>query len=295
MTRSKILQILLSMVLCFAVSSPAWSQQVVQSIGWQEVAAANRLATGTVVARPEGVDGPSLRVVHRGPEPVTLRLLTIERPPISTARFALRGRVKYDDVAAGSYLEMWTTLAEGAFFSRTLEQQGPMGRLDGTSGWRAFLLPFANREGGSPPVTLVFNVVMAGAGTVEIGPLELVQFQSGQAFLSDSVAWWTARQTGVVGGIVGSVLGVLGAIFGWLGSTGRAKGLVLGTLRTIAWLGVGSLALGGWAVAAGQPYDVVYPLLLIGTLTAALGFGLPRTLSKRYEELELRRIRALDA
>lgn len=295
MTRSKVLQIPLPMVLCCAVSSPAWSQQVVRSIDWREVAAANRLATGTVVERPEGVDGPSLRVVHRGPEPATLRLLTIERPPIRTARFALRGRVKYDGVAAGSYLEMWTTLAEGAFFSRTLEPQGPMGRLDGTSGWRTFLLPFTNREGGSPPVTLVLNVVMAGAGTVEIGPLELVQFQSGEAVRSDPAAWWTARQAGVAGGIVGTLLGVLGATLGWLGSRGRAKGLVLGTLETIAWLGVGSLALGGWAVAARQPYDVVYPLLLIGTLTAALGFGLPRTLTKRYEELEVRRVRALDA
>lgn len=170
-----------------------------------------------------------------------------------------------------------------------------MGRLDGTSGWRAFVLPFTNREGGSPPTKLVFNVMMAGAGTIEIGPLELVQFNAGEALVSNPAAWWTGRPAGLAGGIAGSVLGVLGAIFGWLGSTGRAKRLVLGTLKTIAWLGVGSLALAGWAASSGQPYDVTYPLALVGPLTAALGFGLPRSVSRRYEDLELRRIQALDA
>lgn len=106
--------ICLSVACVCAVASPARSQQVARSIGWQEVAAANRLTTGTLVARPEGIDGPSLRVVHRGPGPATLPLLVIERPPIRTARFALRGRVKYDGVAVGSYLEMWTTLSDGA-------------------------------------------------------------------------------------------------------------------------------------------------------------------------------------
>ena len=75
----------------------------------------------------------------------------------------------------------------------------------------------------------------------------------------------------------------------------RAKGFVLGTLKGIAWLGVSALALGALAFAVEQPYTVYYPLLLLGTISAVLGFSLPRALSKRDQELELRRMQALDA
>ena len=49
------------------------------------------------------------------------------------------------------------------------------------------------------------------------------------------------------------------------------------------------------AVLQGQPYQVYYPLVLLGGIGGAAGFVLPRSLSKRYEELELRRMQALDA
>ena len=94
---------------------------------------------------------------------------------------------------------------------------------------------------------------------------------------------------------MGSALGILGALIGWLGSSGRAKGFVLRTLRGLGWLGVGSLGAGGLALVVGQSYAVYYPLLLIGVISAALGFSLSRSMYRRYEELELRRMQALDA
>ncbi len=285
---------LLTVACCLLLSRTVWTEEVVRSIRWQELAAANALPSGAVVAAPKGTEGPTLRVVHEGRAPATFPLVTIEQPGITATRYALRGRVKYDGVALGSYLEMWNYLAEGAFFTRSMDQSGPMGRLDGSSGWRDFVLPF-NREGASPPKKLVFNLVMTGAGTVEIGPLELVQFMANDVQMSDSNAWWSGRQAGILGAIVGSGLGILGAVIGWLGSVVRAKGFVLGTLKGIAWLGVSALALGALAFAVEQPYTVYYPLLLLGTISAVLGFSLPRALSKRYEELELRRMQALDA
>jgi len=277
------------------LSRTVWGAEVVRSIRWQDLAAANRLTSGTVVAAPQGAEGPSLRVVHEGRAPATFPLVTIERPGISATRYAFRGRVRYEGVASGSYLEMWNHLSEGAFFSRSLDQSGPMRRLEGSSGWRAFVLPFFNREGGSPPEKLVFNLVMTGAGTVEIGPLELVQFAADEDLFADSTAWWSDRQAGLLGGIVGSALGILGAVIGGLGSAARAKGFVLGTLKGIACLGIGALVFGALAFAVGQPYAVYYPLVLLGTISAAVGFSLPRSLNKWYEELELRRMQALDA
>jgi hypothetical protein len=293
MNRSR--RALLAVACSLLLSRTVWSEAVVRSIRWQDLAAANTLASGTVVAAPEGAEGPSLRIVHEGRAPITFPLVIIERPGISASRYAFRGRVKYENVASGSYLEMWNHLSEGSFFSRSLDQGGPIGRLEGSSGWRAFVLPFFNQEGGSPPQKLVLNLVMAGAGTVEIGPLELVQFAADEDVFADSTAWWTDRQAGILGGIIGSVLGILGAVVGWLGSVARARGFVLGTLKGIAGLGIVALGVGAFALAVGQPYAVYYPLGLFGTICAALGFLLPRTLSKRYEELELRRIEALDA
>lgn len=277
---------------CLLVAPTAWSEEVVRRIDWSEVAAGSALQSGTLVADRE--IGPGLRLVHETNAAVTLPLVTIERPAIRAARYALRGRVRYERVAAGSYLEMWNHLPEGAFFSRTLDHSGPMRRLEGSSGWRVFVLPFLNREGGSPPEKLVLNLVLTGTGTVEIGPLELVEFAPDENPLVDSNAWWSDRQAGILGAIAGSALGILGAAVGWLGSAGRAKSFVLGTLKGIACVGVGALLAGGVALLRGQPYAVYYPLLLFGAIGTALGFSLPRTLARRYEDVELRRMQALD-
>jgi hypothetical protein len=281
-------------VACLLSSRSASSEEVLRSIKWQELAAARALTSGTLVAVADGAEGPALRVVHHGAAAATFPLATIERPGITATRYALRGRVRYEGVAAGSYFEMWNHLSEGAYFSRSLDASGPMGRLEGSSGWRAFVLPF-NREGGSTPEKLVFNLVMGGAGTVEIGPVELVQFAGDEAPVADSAAWWSARQAGVLGAVAGSALGILGAVIGWLGSAGRARSFVLAALKGIGWMGVGALVVGAWALGSGQPYAVYYPLLLAGTIGAGLGFSLPRSLSKRYEALELRRMQSLDA
>jgi hypothetical protein len=168
------------LVSCPGFARVGWTEQRVQWIRWPDLAPAGKLVSGTVIAKPEGLAEASLRVTQAEAVPATITLVTIERPAIRMTRYAIRGRVKYDNVAPGSYLEMWNHLPEGAFFTRTLSAGGPMGRLDGSSGWRTFVLPFTNREGGAPPQKLVVNIVMQGAGTVEIGPLELVQFGPGE-------------------------------------------------------------------------------------------------------------------
>jgi hypothetical protein len=286
MNRSR--RALLGVGFCLLVSPAARGEEVIRSVRWDEVEAAGRLGSGAVV------EGSNLRVVHDKPVPATFSLATVERPGIDKARYALRGRVKHHGVAAGSHLEMWNHLPDGAFFSRALDRSGPMGRLDGSSGWRDFVLPFFNREDGSPPQKLVFNLVLTGAGSVEIGPLELVQFEPNEDVLARSGGWWTEQQAGVLGAVAGSAIGILGTVVGWLVSCGRAKSFVLATLQLLGWLGVGALVSGVFALARGQTYAVVYPLLLAGVISAALGFSLRGAVSRRYEERELRRMQALD-
>jgi hypothetical protein len=286
---------LLALASCVLLVSTAWSEEIVRRIDWQELAAANALKSGTVVAVDERAGGRGLRLVQEGAGPVTLPLLTMERPGIRTERYALRGRLKYERVAAGGYLELWSYLPEGVFFSRTLAQSGPMQGLEGSSGWRPFVLPFVNHAAGSSPQKLAFNLVLKGAGRVEIGPVELVQFAPDENPLGGSGAWWSGRDAGILGAIGGSALGILGAVVGWLGSAGRAKGFVLNALKAIAWAGLAVFLLGAVAFFSGQPYAVYYSLLLLGGISATLGFFLPRSLGKRYQDLELRRMEALDA
>ena len=276
------------------VAHTAAREDVIRSIDWKALAAARTLASGVVVTADDG-KASNLRLAHEGPGDRTFHLVTIERPAITSARYAIRGQVKYEKVAAGSYLEMWNHIGDGAFFSRTLGDGGPMGQLSGSGSWREFMLPFLNREGGPAPQKLVINLVLKGSGRVEIGPIELVQYGRDETMAGGGSGWWSDRHAGLLGGLVGSMLGILGAVIGALGSAGRAKRFVLGTLRVLAVLGIGALGAGVVALSLAQPYGVYYPLLLIGTITAALGLALPRVLVKRYEECELRRMQALDA
>src|SRR5262245_32489345 len=48
---------------------PAWGEEVVRSIRWQELAAANKLNSGVVIPSGQGADGPSLRVIHKDKTP----------------------------------------------------------------------------------------------------------------------------------------------------------------------------------------------------------------------------------
>jgi MFS family permease len=99
----------------------------------------------------------------------------------------------------------------------------------------------------------------------------------------------------LVGGVGGSVIGCLGGLIGTLASLGRARRLAIGLNGLIVVIGVGSLIAGVVALATGQPYAVHYPLLLGGLLCTILPLGLTKTLCRRYEEAELRKMNALDA
>ena len=55
------------------------------------------------------------------------------------------------------------------------------------------------------------------------------------------------------------------------------------------------LVLGAAAWMVGQPYAVVFPLVLMGALLVIVVGTLRRSLPARYEALELKKMRAMDA
>ena len=107
--------------------------------------------------------------------------------------------------------------------------------------------------------------------------------------------WWTDQAGGWIGGIGGSLCGLLGGLIGTLAGMGKARRFVLALTTALVVLGAVALVVGVIAWLLGQPYGVYYPLLLGGIiLTAVCGGNLPG-LRRRYEQIELRKMEAMDA
>jgi hypothetical protein len=273
------------------------AQQLVRDIDWTEMEKSGVLAAGEVVAEASEDSGGLLRVEHGEAEPATLHLFTLEPPEISRVHYAVTGRVRYTDVAAGSYLEMWNHFSNGGFyFSRTLGDSGPMQKLEGTSDWREFTLPFFGSQEVGAPTKLVVNLVLMGKGTVELSPLRVVEFDDARqlSVAGQPSGWWTVRGGALFGGIAGSVFGLLGALVGTLAGCGRARRFVMSLLVLMVAVGCVSLGIGLVAVVCRQPYHVFFPLLLLGILLPAVTGPLLLTLPRRYQQHELRRMSAMD-
>ncbi len=105
-----------------------------------------------------------------------------------------------------------------------------------------------------------------------------------------------AEQTGGwIGGIGGSVIGMLGGMIGILAGFGKGRRFVVASTIALAILGTVALVLGVIAFLMEQPYGVYYPLLLGGLILAAVfGANLPG-IRRRYEQIELRKMAAMDA
>jgi hypothetical protein len=241
------------------------------------------------------LSGSELRVVNDQGQPRLVTVLRIEAPGISKGRYAITGQVRHERVDGTAYLEMWSHFPDGSrYFSRTLATVGPLRGLTGSSDWRRFVIPFFNQEGGAPPARLELGVMLPGRGTVHLGALRLVQYDPGEDPLAGDGQWWGDRFAGWLGGIGGLAVGVLGAVIGWLTSAGRARGLALGLLKALMLTGGMMLIVGVAALFLGQPYAVYYPLLLIGGISTVVAAGVFPTARRRYEEIELRKITAMD-
>lgn len=223
--------------------------------------------------------------------PATQRLAVLDGPAVEGDGYGFTGRVAYEGVAGDAYLEMWSDFPDGSrYFSRTLDTRGPMAKLTGSAGSRAFALPFFLTREAARPVRLEVNVVLPAAGRVVVREL---RFGSGADFMMTPGAWWSAQAAGWIGGIAGSAVGLFGALIGILSSLGRARRFVIDGLIALAVVGGVLLVVGVVALAIGQPYEVWYPLLLLGVLDPVLALSLLPTARRRFDALQ--RARALDA
>jgi len=294
MTRATIATISL-LVICI----PASASEVVREISWSDVSKNGELLSGDVVpATGEGF-AEVLRIARDVSDPTTIPILSIDSPGITAPKYALVGQVRYENVEWNAYLEMLNSFSGGGtYFTRTLNEWGPLMRITGSSGWREFKLPFYIDNEAEMPNRLEFNLVQPKQGTVYLSPLRLVQFDRNEDPLANPGEWWTERGGGLVGAILGcfgGLIGCLGGIGGTLAARGRGRWFVHTVLIFMVVTGAALLVVGLVAVGTQQPYHVYYPFLLGGFLFFVLGMVFIPVMRKRYAESELRKMQAMDS
>jgi hypothetical protein len=268
------------------------AETVLQEVQWSQLAKDGKLPSGTVVSatgEPE-----ALKIENREAKPLTAPVLAFDQPKITTDFYRVQGEVRYEGVEGNGFLEMWNHFpGGGAYFSRTMGQGGPMGMLQGTSGWRGFILPFNATGANGHPLKLEINLRLPGKGTVYLRNVKLLQMSSFGA--TQPGAWWSDRTAGWIGGVIGLFLGTLGSYMEWSASRGRSRRFVLAAARALIALGIVITIVGLIAISLRQPYGVWYVLLLAGILCALIFPFRLRRYEAQYRAVELRRMAALDA
>jgi len=276
----------------------ACGQEILREISWLELRNHGDLKSGQVIGAGDIAPFTHLKIENSQGKPRTFAVLNISDPGITASNYALVGEVRYENVEGTGYLEMWNYFPNGTmYFSRTLGDSGPLQSLSGSCGWRSFTLPFyIDNAAKMRPSKLDFNVVLPGSGTVYLGPMKLVQYKEEQKPIPTTTteAWWSDRTGGWIGGITGSIIGVIGGLIGTLAGLRKTRGLVLFLLTALFVFGLVCAVLGLVAIISSQPYAVYYPFLLFGVLCTILPLTTRRDIRRRYEEKELRKMKAMD-
>ncbi len=280
--------ILSSIIVTMMISFSHAGEHVVCRVSWAEAGKAGHLKGGTPLSSEGKAQAGVLCVQNAESKPRRVTVLELPRPGVSALQYALRGQVRCQHVAEGSYLELWSHFPGGAcFFTRTRAPHGPMRTLSGTGDWRPFVLPFSRTPDSQPPEKLVLNVVFQGPGTVELRGLELVE-------AAGAGAWWHESYAGWIGGIGGAFLGCMGALVGTLAGIGKARRLTLALAWLMATFGAIAVLVGLVAWSMDQPFAVYYPLVLGGGISAVV-FGVGTAVLRRgCAQAELRKMAALD-
>ena len=262
------------------------------------VALLSAAAAPSVAGSHEMVGDDLLLVKNEEDYEYRARVLTIEHPSISADEndYALIGWIWHNGVEGKGYLEMLSIFPDGSvYFSRGLADSGPMRYLEGRSPFRQFQIPFHLKPGDPRPERLELYVVLPGKGSVWLAQMELkTQYPDGGTDIAHSGHWWSNRQAGLFGGVTGAVVGCLGALIGVIGGCGVARRFVTGLLCGLAGCGVALNIAGVVAVVGGQPYHVYYPLLLLGLPMILLSLALLLVMTRRYAQIELRKMSAMD-
>ena len=276
--------IVLTAIMSTMSANSSWATEAEVNLNFSPVEEIGDRATSV-----KGPNGEAAIEVVGSEKASSTPLIACDAPEFSKHQYVVRGRVKYEGVVGDGYLELLNDFGdEKVYFTRTLSSFGGLKKLQGTSDWREFELPF-HADRGMKPIKLSLNLVLKGQGKVIVS-------QPRFSNLADSAAaWWTNQQGGIVGGVVGSLLGILGGLIGWSATWGKSQKLTMGLCHVGIAIGCVCLASGAIAAVLQQPFHVYYPLLLAGIISVCVIGANLRTISQRFQADEFRRMQAIDA
>lgn len=288
---------LLLLLISSAVAQESSSQQSVPQptpktlrvYDWKDLAQQHQLSVGDVIS----VDGMSvLKIESTNDTPQEITLLKISDASVIKKANSIYGEFKCENVQSPqsvSNLKMVTYIPPAAPGGDTTTSQQIGSPFSGSSNWRPyrFIVVRGKTLDGRPklPTQLEVRLVLAGRGTVYLRPIKV---------LGVTGSWWSTEQSGLIGGIGGSVIGCFGALIGILASKGKARKFVLTSIQISIVVGILLMIAGLVALVYKQPYAVWYALLLPGViLTSVFSLNLS-SLQRRYDELEIRRMTSVD-
>jgi len=98
----------------------------------------------------------------------------------------------------------------------------------------------------------------------------------------------------ILGGGGGSLLGLIGGLAGYFLPRGRGLLVFPALMAGAAVFGLAILAIGLYALSAGQPYGIWYPLVLCGLIFSVVGGSAAFSLRRVARQIEQRRMEAQD-
>lgn len=109
--------------------------------------------------------------------------------------------------------------------------------------------------------------------------------------------WWTVQTGGLIGAFLGGGIGVIGGVYGAvvggvLAPRGLCRSVVLTLHLGLAASGGVALCVGVYALIAGQPYHVWFPVTLAGFVASVVMGSLYPVVRLRYRQAEARRMEA---
>lgn len=243
------------------------------------------------------MDGMSvLKIENTNDTPLEVSLLTITNSSLIHKANTIAWEMKYENVRYSPTSKLWTHLAffeifppQAAGGDNSTNYQGDS--FTDTKNWDKyeFQITPARFDSETRPNELRLKLFLQSSGTVYLRPGKLMKWVS-----PNSSNWWSPQQSGLIGGIGGSIIGCFGGLIGWLVSKGKARKFVLTMTAIFIVLGVFLIVGGLVAAILKQPYSVWYALLLPGVILV-LVFSLNlHSIQRRYDELEIRRMTSID-
>jgi hypothetical protein len=299
----------IGLLLCIATTVAAQeNRKLLKTYDWKDLP--QHLPNCQIIS----MDGMSvLKVENTNNTPLEISLLTITNAALLKSANAFALEIKYEDIG-GSNNGADSGWNQG-FLPPSIRFNSAVGNLEwiqkyppaaiggdivtntdwiqfvGTENWNKYGSGFrrAPYNNETTPDELEFKLYLPSIGTVYLRPIKLTKWVS-----PNSSNWWSPQQSGLIGGIGGSIIGCLGGLIGWLVSKGKARKFVLASTTSAIVIGILLTIAGLIAAILNQPYSVWYALLFPGVILV-LVFSLNlHSIQRRYDELEIRRMTSVD-